>query len=124
MSSFRLLHSLRTSPNSSVSIYLMPPQARLDEFWLVKLAKSPRSINATLAPLDEREAADTAPLIPLPMIKVSKTMAGSLDRFVFRRLTGVYSVGRRTALKFGSDYTARSLKSYGIVVFVAKISAK
>ena len=67
-------------------MYFMPPHARLEEFWLVKLAKSPRSINATEAPCDDNEAAETAPLMPDPMISVSKIVVGSLSKFVVRRL--------------------------------------
>ena len=60
----------------------MPPQARLDDSWLVKLAKSPRSINATFAPLPDKAAAETAPLIPPPTTRTSKTSWPSLSMFV------------------------------------------
>ena len=39
---------MRTSAKSNVSMYLMPPHARLDNSWLVKPAKSPRSIKRDL----------------------------------------------------------------------------
>ena len=51
---------------------------RLEEFWLVKLAKSPLSINATFAPLEESAAAATAPLIPAPIIRTSKDSLANL----------------------------------------------
>jgi hypothetical protein len=39
---------------------LIPPQARLLVCWLVKPAKSRTSISATLAPLPDKAAAETA----------------------------------------------------------------
>jgi hypothetical protein len=50
----------------------MPPQARFDDCWLVKPAKSPRSMRATLAPRVESAAAETAPLMPAPRTRTSK----------------------------------------------------
>src|SRR4029077_1500406 len=69
------MQSLRTRANSSDSMYLIPPQARFDVCWLVNDAKSPLSMIATLAPRAAREAAETAPLIPPPTIRTSKTLA-------------------------------------------------
>ena len=45
--------------------------AKLDELELVSPAKSPRSINATAPPFAAMAAAETAPLMPPPIIRVS-----------------------------------------------------
>ena len=39
---------------------MIPPHTRFEDCWLVKPAKSPRSINATEAPLADNAAADKA----------------------------------------------------------------
>jgi hypothetical protein len=44
---------------------------------LVKPAKSPLSIKATFAPFAASAAADTAPLMPPPMINTSKVFSGN-----------------------------------------------
>jgi len=61
---------------------LIPPQARLDELELVSPAKSPRSINATLAPFADSDAAETAPLIPPPKTSVSNILPGFFKRSI------------------------------------------
>lgn len=43
--------------NVILSVYLMPPQIRLEECLLVLPTKSPRSISATLMPLPARPGA-------------------------------------------------------------------
>src|ERR1700677_2331793 len=78
------MQSLRTSAKSALSMYLIPPQARLDEFMLVRPAKSPRSISATCAPLPARAAALTAPLMPPPTTSTSKRGGRSFVRLFFR----------------------------------------
>src|ERR1700679_2661408 len=78
------MQSLPTSAKCAVSMYLIPPQARLDEFMLVRPAKSPRSISATCAPLPARAAALTAPLIPPPTISTSKRWWRSFVRLFLR----------------------------------------
>src|SRR5579863_411443 len=79
------MQSLRTRANSSDTMYLIPPQARFDVCWLVKDAKSPLSITATLAPRAARDAAETAPLIPPPTIRTSKTVAPRWATLALRR---------------------------------------
>ena len=44
------MQSLRTSANSKLSMYLMPPHARFDDCWLVNEAKSLLSMTATDSP--------------------------------------------------------------------------
>jgi hypothetical protein len=68
-------------------MYLMPPQARFEDWLLVKPAKSLRSISATRAPAEASAAADTAPLIPPPTIRASKRSAVSRSTFRARRRT-------------------------------------
>src|ERR1700694_3388520 len=84
MRRLRARHNLRTSPSSKDSRYLIPPQARLDELWLVCEAKSPRSISATFAPRAESAAAETAPLMPPPRMRTSKTVLPRRSRLVAR----------------------------------------
>ncbi len=78
------LAQLADEPSSKLSMYLMPPQARLLDAWLVKPAKSPRSMSATFAPLAERDAAETAPLMPPPRTRTSKVPSPSLPMLVSR----------------------------------------
>ena len=60
----------------------MPPQARLDDSWLVIPAKSPWSISAVFTPFWESDAADTAPLIPPPTTNTSKVSVESFSILV------------------------------------------
>src|SRR5689334_19470391 len=83
-SRLRARQSLRTSPNSNVSRYLSPPQARLEDCWEVTEAKSPRSISATRAPRADSDAAETAPLIPPPSTRTSKRNVPSFSTLVSR----------------------------------------
>src|ERR1700722_19617618 len=65
-------------------MYLMPPQARFDDCWLVKEAKSPLSIRPTLAPRPARHAAETAPLIPPPSTRTSNVWSARRARLALR----------------------------------------
>src|SRR5690349_13929284 len=47
-------------------MYLIPPQARFDDSWLVAPAKSPRSMSATWRPRPASQAAETPPLTRPP----------------------------------------------------------
>ncbi len=89
------MQSLRTRPNSNDSMYLMPPQARFDDSWLVSDAKSPLSMSATLAPRAARHAAVTAPLMPPPTTRTSKTVSPMRATFALRKedIRGDASVG-------------------------------
>src|SRR5271154_1192153 len=78
-------HSLRTSPNSSDSMYLIPPHARFDDSWLVSDAKSPLSMSATFAPRADRHAAETAPLMPPPTTSTSNTGPSKRATFALRK---------------------------------------
>src|SRR5205814_780548 len=86
ISLLRARQSLRTRPNSYVSRYLIPPQARFDDCCEVTEAKSPLSISATFAPLAASAAAETAPLMPPPSTSASKRVSASLIRLVSRNL--------------------------------------
>ena len=86
------MQSCRTSGNSYVSMYLIPPQTRLEEFWLVKPAKSPFSTNATLAPRAARAVAATAPLIPAPIINTSKVLPANFLTLLSLRFIKYYKM--------------------------------
>src|SRR5689334_16228291 len=102
-SSLRARQSLRTSANSYVSRYLMPPQARFDEFCDVSPAKAPRSISATFAPREESDAAQTAPLIPPPSTSTSNCSLPSLSRLVSRSVgAGWLMRAKIHRLRYGS----------------------
>ena len=65
-------------------MYLIPPQTRFEEFWLVQQAKSPLSTKATFAPRAESAAEATDPFMPPPMIRTSKQSL--LNIFILRSL--------------------------------------
>src|SRR6266849_5938786 len=77
----------------------MPPQARLEEAWLVAPAKSPRSINATFAPRAESAAAETAPLMPPPRTSTSNSARASRSRLVWRSVGGRSLMAATIALR-------------------------
>src|SRR6218665_3337037 len=82
------MQSFRTSANSKLSMYLMPPHARFDDCWLVNDAKSLRSTKATRAPRADKQAAATAPLIPPPTTRTSWTGRASRATLAVRSEDG------------------------------------
>ena len=95
----------------------MPPQAKLEDCWLVKPAKSRLSIGETRAPLPDKEAADIAPLIPPPMIRASYRPWGSLVMLLSRIVRTV----KFETLGAEREYSS-ALSSFGTFVIARTIA--